>query len=139
MNDTETIIKYLKLYNEWRRGDEKMGQPNPIEIGKLIDEACEKLASLERERDEWGALVGQYKSERDDARKQVLELKAYGVEDDQTIDRLIRERDEARAWAEKLQTVAMEHSIRAENAERERDDAREERDAALLVIKGLKE
>jgi len=52
MNDTETIIKYLKLYNEWRRGDEKMGQPNPTEIGKLIDEACEKLVSLERERDE---------------------------------------------------------------------------------------
>ena len=52
MNDTETIIKYLKLYNEWRRGDEKMGQPNPAEIGKLIDEACEKLSLLERERNE---------------------------------------------------------------------------------------
>ena len=52
MSDTETIIKYLKLYNEWRRGDEKMGQPNPTEIGKLLDEACEKLVSLERERDE---------------------------------------------------------------------------------------
>ncbi len=52
MNNTETIIKYLKLYNEWRRGDEKMGQPNPTEIGKLIDEACEMLISLERERDE---------------------------------------------------------------------------------------
>ena len=52
MNDTETIIKYLKLYNEWRRGDEKMGQPNPAEIGKLIDEACEKLFLLERERNE---------------------------------------------------------------------------------------
>lgn len=51
-NNTETIIKYLKLYNEWRRGDEKMEQPNPTEIGKLIDEACEMLTSLERERDE---------------------------------------------------------------------------------------
>ena len=52
MNNTETIIKYLKLYNEWRRGDEKMEQPNPTEIGKLIDEACEMLTSLERERDD---------------------------------------------------------------------------------------
>lgn len=71
MNDTETIIKYLKLYNEWRRGDEKMGQPNPTEIGKLLDEACEKLVSLERERDEWSALCGQYKAERDEALKKV--------------------------------------------------------------------
>ena len=69
MNDTDTIIKYLKLYNEWRRGDEKMGQPNPTEIGKLIDEACEKLSLLERERNEWAALCGQYKAERDEARE----------------------------------------------------------------------
>ena len=48
-NNTETIIKYLKLYNEWRRGDEKIGQPNPTEIGKFIDEACEMLTSLERQ------------------------------------------------------------------------------------------
>jgi hypothetical protein len=51
MNNTKTIIKHLKLYNKWRRSDEKMEQPNPTEIGKLIDEACEVLTSLERERD----------------------------------------------------------------------------------------
>ena len=52
-NNTETIIKYLNLYNKWRRDDEKMGQPNPTEIGKLIDEACEMLTLLQCERDEW--------------------------------------------------------------------------------------
>lgn len=65
MNDTETIIKYLKLYNEWRRGDEKMGQPNPTEIGKLLDEACEKLVSLERERDEARREVDRFREEKD--------------------------------------------------------------------------
>ena len=82
MNDTETIIKYLKLYNEWRRGDEKMGHPNPIEIGKLLDEACEKLVSLERERDEAKEHLSAAKhflekfiSERDEAREEVKHWK----------------------------------------------------------------
>lgn len=41
-----TIIEGLRTYNLWRRGDEKIEQPDPKEIGKLIDEA---VAILERD------------------------------------------------------------------------------------------
>lgn len=104
-SDTETIIKYLNLYNEWRRGDEKIDQPNPIEIGKLIDEACEKLVSLERERDEWAEMCGRYKQERDEA----LMDRANGDIATMTInhyERILRERDEAR---EKLENEMKWH------------------------------
>ena len=88
MNDTETIIKYLQLYNKWRRGDESMGQPNPTEMGKLIDEACEKLALLQQERDE--AITRRmetimqcelYEKERDEARESLKHITEYGTEE----------------------------------------------------------
>ena len=99
MNDTETIIKYLKLYNEWRRGDEKMGQPNPIEIGKLLDEACEKLASLERERDKASAWIGE-----------IFRLLGLPDGDMGAVENLRRECDEAREevkhWKDMYRTVS---------------------------------
>ena len=151
MNDTKTIIKYLKLYNEWRRGDEKMGQPNPIEIGKLIDEACEKLVSLERERDEWAALVGQYKSERDEARARV---EIITPSKNNSVAEFFSSPNTPETEAATPETDD-QHYIMAINddgyqvpcvdiefarkLEKERNEAREGRDAALLVIKGLKE
>jgi hypothetical protein len=48
---TEQIIEYLRHYNEWRRGN-NAPQPDPTEVGKAIDAACEALQTLERERDE---------------------------------------------------------------------------------------
>jgi hypothetical protein len=48
---TDTIEKLL-AYNQWRRGDEELPQPDPAEIGRLIDFACDELRRLECERDE---------------------------------------------------------------------------------------
>ena len=31
------IIIFLKKYNRWRRGDESIEQPDPKELGKVID------------------------------------------------------------------------------------------------------
>ena len=110
MNDTDTIIKYLKLYNEWRRGDEKMGQPNPTEIGKLIDEACEKLSLLERERDEAREQLKEARKHLKDANRgaernaivsniqagKLVELRKERDKLENDFDSMKRERDEAR-------------------------------------------
>jgi hypothetical protein len=58
---TEQIIENLRRFNEWRRGN-NAPQPDPTEIGKAIDAACEALQNpirvssvcrdLTRERDE---------------------------------------------------------------------------------------
>jgi len=39
----QEIIKQLKIYNLWRRGDESIPQPNPTELGLLIDQAVKEL------------------------------------------------------------------------------------------------
>jgi hypothetical protein len=43
----DEIIQGLKTYNKWRRGDETIPQPNPTELGILIDQA---IKELEKER-----------------------------------------------------------------------------------------
>jgi hypothetical protein len=39
---TKQIIQHLRHYNEWRRGNNEP-QPNPTEVGKVIDAACKLL------------------------------------------------------------------------------------------------
>ncbi len=39
----QEIIEGLKSYNKWRRGDEKIPQPHPTELGILIDQAIKEL------------------------------------------------------------------------------------------------
>jgi hypothetical protein len=39
MSDTQQTIKTLRRYNQWRRGNESIGQPDPTEIGVAIDNA----------------------------------------------------------------------------------------------------
>jgi hypothetical protein len=39
----QEIIEGLKTYNKWRRGDETIPQPNPTELGILIDQAIKEL------------------------------------------------------------------------------------------------
>ena len=46
------VIARLREYNRWRRGDEKIAQPDPGKIGRLLDTVCEMVGQLERERDE---------------------------------------------------------------------------------------
>ena len=46
MTPTETAAT-LRQYNEWRRGDETVEQPDPREIGEAIDAAIEMIDRLE--------------------------------------------------------------------------------------------
>ena len=42
----------LRQYNRWRRGDDDVQQPDPKELGELIDSVADRLEVLEREHQE---------------------------------------------------------------------------------------
>lgn len=44
-----TISERLRAYNRWRRGCEITPQPNPTELGELIESAASRLEVLEDE------------------------------------------------------------------------------------------
>jgi hypothetical protein len=45
-----TQSEQLRQYNRWRRGDDTIEQPNPTELGKLLDDIAYQLGVLEREK-----------------------------------------------------------------------------------------
>ena len=49
---TNQTVNFLRAFNRWRRGDESLEQPCPRVVGRMIDDACEQIERLERERDE---------------------------------------------------------------------------------------
>ena len=57
MTPTETTT-ILRQFNEWRRGDEDIPQPDPLQIGKAIDAAIEMIERLEAAEKERDALRG---------------------------------------------------------------------------------
>lgn len=40
---TTQAIQLLKKYNKWRRGDNRIKQPNPLRIGQAIEIVIEQL------------------------------------------------------------------------------------------------
>lgn len=46
MTPTETAT-ILRQFNEWRRGDEDIPQPDPIAVGKAIDAAVEMIERMD--------------------------------------------------------------------------------------------
>jgi hypothetical protein len=49
---TEKAIQILRDYNLWRRGDDKMEQPDPWRIGEAIDSVLVSIQKAEAELDE---------------------------------------------------------------------------------------
>jgi hypothetical protein len=49
MTPTNNLCSQLREYNAWRRGSETLDQPNPADIGVMIDAAADRLEELERE------------------------------------------------------------------------------------------
>ena len=49
---TNPTVNFLRTFNRWRRGDEALSQPCPRVIGQMLDDACDQIERLERERDE---------------------------------------------------------------------------------------
>ena len=48
---TNPTVNFLRTFNRWRRGDEALSQPCPRVIGQMLDDACDEIERLERERD----------------------------------------------------------------------------------------
>jgi hypothetical protein len=48
VSDNQQIIEILQRYNQWRRGDEAIEQPDPKEIGIAIDDAIKCIEQLDR-------------------------------------------------------------------------------------------
>jgi hypothetical protein len=46
MNPTTDIVEELRLYNRWRRGDEAITAPDPTALGKLLDDAADRIEHL---------------------------------------------------------------------------------------------
>lgn len=104
----------MKKPDHYEPGTEGLTDPNH-HLNAALESIAAVARELKKERDEAREALENHKAnsihschdgckrpmcvlrrERDEARERVLELKAYGAEDGQTIDRLIRERDEAR-------------------------------------------
>lgn len=45
----KSLSDKLRIYNRWRRGDKKLKRPDPVKLGKLIDDVADRLELLERE------------------------------------------------------------------------------------------
>lgn len=46
MKPTTDIVEELRLYNRWRRGDEAITAPDPTTLGKLLDDAADRIEHL---------------------------------------------------------------------------------------------
>jgi hypothetical protein len=53
-----STIEFLRRYQEWRRGDEGLEQPDPQEIGRHIDAAIKRLEELESNSAMLGRICG---------------------------------------------------------------------------------
>ncbi len=42
-------VEMLRRFNRWRRGDDRLKQPDPKKLGQLIDGVADRLEVLERE------------------------------------------------------------------------------------------
>ena len=78
MTPTSDLPVQLRELNRWRRGDETFEQPNPADIGAVIDAAADRLEELERELAVWKheaeTLRDQLKAEHETAISLFIEL-----------------------------------------------------------------
>jgi hypothetical protein len=85
----DQIVRFLRTFNRWRRGDITLEQPSPREVGLAIDAACNEIERLERQRDEARRASALWKSASKIWRRYCANTYAK-------LCKLERERDEAR-------------------------------------------
>lgn len=64
MSDLSVMIEGLRLYNRWRRGDEELPQPEPAEIGRLIDGVCDSVEGVLKEVEFYHECCEQYRDDQ---------------------------------------------------------------------------
>ena len=92
MTPAETAA-FLRQFNEWRRGDEDIPQPDPRVIGEAIDAAVEMIDRLEAAEKSDAESIAMYRKARDE--RDALRAKIEAME-----------RQAPVAWTTKL---ALEH------------------------------
>ena len=65
MSPAETAV-ILRQFNEWRRGDEDIPQPDPRVIGEAIDAAVEMIDRLEAAEKSDAESIAMYRKARDE-------------------------------------------------------------------------
>ena len=119
MKPTTDIVEELRLYNRWRRGDEAITAPDPTALGKLLDDAADRIEHLfasgihtchadcqrpmcvlRRERDKAHADLARVTAERDEAKSE-----AESALD--TCARTLDERDALRARVAELEQIGL--------------------------------
>lgn len=99
----------------------------------VLKETCRRI---ERERNEWAAMCGRYKQERDEANDKMVEAECSVREIASVMEKVQRERDEARKELEEYRSIA--ENIGAEKAISEKEKAIRERDETKEEIKRLR-
>jgi hypothetical protein len=99
---TEKAIQILRDYNLWRRGDDKMEQPDPWRIGEAIDSVLVAIQKAEADLDE----------ERKEGEEQAR-LLGMGSEREA---KLIAERDLWRAESQRWREQALDLEAQIETA-----------------------
>jgi hypothetical protein len=73
--DTKELAAQLRGYNAWRRGYQISKQPHPIDIGKMIDAAADRLEELQSDCDSWQNMAHSRKLQADAARRELAARK----------------------------------------------------------------
>jgi hypothetical protein len=107
--DTKELSAQIREFNRWRRGDETLQQPQPAEIGLMLDAAAKRLEKLER----------QLEQERQDRKQADLDtIRALGERNDARAE-LAAERALADRLASALTDSAMWYAPPAYEAYKE--------------------
>ena len=101
------LIKNLRAYNKWRRGDETAAMPEPADIGRWIDQACDEFGFLD------AVLAGGVEGWKNKWECAVT----MAAKAENHCERVKRERDEA--IQRRMETI-----LQCELLEEERDDLR---------------
>ena len=46
---SDPTVTFLRNFNRWRRGEDDQQPPSGLKVGKAIDEACDKIESLQQQ------------------------------------------------------------------------------------------
>jgi len=119
---TEKAIQVLRDFNLWRRGNEKMEQPDPHTIGEAIDDVLMAIQKAEAELDE----------ERKEGEEQAR-LLGMGSEREA---KLIAERDLWRAEAQRWREQALDLEAQIETAIKRIQWRQDNLDRGIKELKG---
>jgi hypothetical protein len=147
---TEKAIQVLRDYNLWRKGDDKMKQPDPHTIGEAIDDVLMAISDMEMEaelyrgtingwEDKWKCtveLAANARAELEEERKEGEEqARLLGMGSEREA-KLIAERDLWRAEAQRWREQALDLEAQIETAIKRLQWRQDNLDRGIKELKG---